>query len=880
MIDKPFNPQEVEPRLYKNWEESGAFKSQGKSGSKPFAIMMPPPNVTGSLHMGHALSYTLQDILVRFHRMKGDDVLWQPGTDHAGIATQMVVERNLAKDGIKRKDLGREAFLKKVWQWKEESGNTIVNQQRRLGLSCDWSRHRFTLDEGLSEAVTKVFIDLYKAGLIYKDKRLVNWDPKLQTAVSDLEVKNVSIKGSLWHIKYPLADDPASFITIATSRPETMFADVAVAVHPEDERYQHLIGKNVVLPFMNRLIPIIADTYSDPEKGTGAVKITPGHDFNDFEVGKRHKLEMINILDAHAHLTSDLPEPFGGMDRFEARKKVVAALEEMRLLEKEEAVLRAVPHGEKTDVVLEPMMTDQWFLNTQGMADEALKAVHDGTTQIVPENWKNTYDHWLENIQPWCISRQLWWGHRIPAWYGPDGKIFVDSDMEKAQEEANAFYGKTVELTQDPDVLDTWFSSALWPFSTLGWPEKTADLERFYPTSVMVTGTDILFFWVARMMMMGLYFMKKVPFETVVLHALVRDQSGQKMSKTKGNVVDPLEMIETYGADALRYAMASLASPGRDIKFSPHVVEHYRNFGTKLWNAGRYCAMNGVKIPESFDATKIQNPINQWILKEAEIVLSKLEQAYGNYRFDEIASLIYAFAWGSFCDWYIECSKPLLSDGDAQTKKEVQDTLGYMMGVICHMLHPMMPFLSEELFGQLSHKPVALITASWPEVKVGASYDDSHEAIEWIIHLITAIRGMRAELNIPASAKIPLEIKDVDSSKTQALKTYEGLLSRLARLEKVQWTAEGSSVGKAQLIVTGGVFMVPLAGLIDLEAEKLRITKALDKAISEITVLEKKLGNEQFVENADPEIVDGIRQRHMEETEKHERLTQAIKSLG
>jgi len=598
MLEKTFSPKDVEARLYAQWEEAGYFRCSRpeRAGAQTFSIVIPPPNVTGSLHMGHALNNTIQDILARFERMRGKDVLWQPGMDHAGIATQMVVERQLMERQLPgRLEMGREAFVRRIWEWKEESGGTIIQQLRRLGASCDWTRERFTMDEGLSRAVIKVFVELYRSGLIYKDKRLVNWDPQLLTAISDLEVVQVETKGHLWHFRYPLegktfdAEDPSTFITVATTRPETMLGDTAVAVHPEDERYKALVGKFVVLPLVGRRIPIVADEYSDPEKGSGAVKITPAHDFNDFEVGRRHDLEMISIFDAHARLNGEVPEPYRGLDRFVARERVIADLDALGLLEKIDDHLLSVPQGDRSGVVIEPFLTDQWYVDAKTLAQPAIKAVEDGRTKFVPANWDKTYFEWMRNIQPWCISRQLWWGHQIPAWYGPDGEIFVATDETEAAALAHAHYGKDTPLNRDEDVLDTWFSSALWPFSTLGWPDRTPELERFFPTDVLVTGFDIIFFWVARMMMMSLHFMDEVPFHTIYIHALVRDEKGQKMSKSKGNIIDPIKLIDEYGADALRFTFAAMAAQGRDIKLAASRVEGHRNFATKLWNAARFC---------------------------------------------------------------------------------------------------------------------------------------------------------------------------------------------------------------------------------------------------------------------------------------------------
>ncbi|MGB6086571.1 valine--tRNA ligase, partial [Parvibaculum sp.] len=728
MLEKTFNPQEAEARLYDLWEESGAFRAGAggrvEAGAESFCIVIPPPNVTGSLHMGHALNNTLQDVLIRFERMRGKDVLWQPGLDHAGIATQMIVERQLEAEGnIRRRDLGREAFIERVWKWKGESGGTIIGQLRRLGASCDWSRERFTLDEGLSKAVLKVFVELYRKGLIYRDKRLVNWDPKLQTAVSDLEVENIEVKGHFWHFRYPLADgvtyewplfdeegnqtgtEARDYIVVATTRPETMLGDTGVAVNPEDERYKALIGKHVILPLVGRRIPIVGDEHADPTQGSGAVKITPAHDFNDFEVGKRCGLEQINILNTDGTLNDEVPEAYRGLDRFEARKKVVADIEALGLLDRIEDKIVMVPHDEKTKmVVIEPFLTDQWYVDAATLAKPAIEAVERGETVFVPKNWEKTYFEWMRNIQPWCISRQLWWGHRIPAWYGPDGHVFVAYSDEEAAAEAEKHYGKAVELRRDEDVLDTWFSSGLWPFSTLGWPDETPELKRYYKTDVLVTGFDIIFFWVARMMMMGLHFMKEVPFHTVYIHALVRDEKGQKMSKTKGNVIDPLKLIDEYGADALRFTLTAMAAQGRDIKLATSRVEGYRNFGTKLWNAARFCEMNECARVEGFDPAAVQQTVNQWIAGEVARTASEITAALEAYRFNDAANAAYRFVWNVFCDWYLEFIKPLLMGEDEAAKAETRATAAWVLDQILLMLHPFMPFITEELWQHTASK--------------------------------------------------------------------------------------------------------------------------------------------------------------------------------
>ena len=744
-IDKTYQPSEVEGRIYRTWEEAGAFRAgrPERAGAKPYSIVIPPPNVTGSLHMGHALNNTLQDILCRFERMRGRDVLWQPGTDHAGIATQMVVERQLMeRQQPGRREMGRAAFLKRVWEWKAESGGTIVNQLKRLGASCDWSRERFTMDEGLSKAVIKVFVQLYNQKLIYKDKRLVNWDPKLLTAISDLEVIQVEVKGHLWYIKYPI-EGTAEFITVATTRPETMLGDTAVAVHPDDERYKHLVGKYAILPLVGRRIRIIADEYSDPEKGTGAVKITPAHDFNDFEVGRRHHLPQVSVLNIEAKLElrdnsaflEDLPPSpeldetlkLDHVDRFKARKAIVERLEAAGLLDKIEPQTHMVPHGDRSNVVIEPFLTDQWYVNAKALAVRAIDVVRAGKTRFIPKNWEKTYFEWMENIQPWCISRQLWWGHQIPAWYGPDGKVFVAETEDEAVARALAYYEETgtlrhhqaVEMARHPekrapilmrdeDVLDTWFSSALWPFSTLGWPDDPPQLKRYYPTSALVTGFDIIFFWVARMMMMGLHFMQKerpgapleevVPFHDVYIHALVRDASGAKMSKSKGNVIDPLALIDDYGADALRFTLAAMAAQGRDIKLSTQRVEGYRNFATKLWNAARFAEMNGCGSVANFNPKSAKETLNRWIAHETARAVAEVTEAIAGYRFNDAANAAYRFVWNIYCDWYLELAKPLLTGADGAAKSETQAMVAFVRDEILKLLHPFMPFITEELW--------------------------------------------------------------------------------------------------------------------------------------------------------------------------------------
>jgi len=905
MLDKTFAPQEVENRLYALWEESGAFKAgpsdRVKGGAKPYSIVIPPPNVTGTLHMGHALNNTLQDILIRFERMRGKDVLWQPGLDHAGIATQMIVERQLDAEGnMHRRDMGREAFIERVWKWKGESGGAIINQLRRLGASCDWSRERFTLDEGLSKAVLKVFVELYREGLIYRDKRLVNWHPGLQTAISDLEVENIEVKGHFWHFRYPLADgvtyewpvydedgnqtgtETRNYIVVATTRPETMLGDTAVAVNPEDPRYAPLKGAKVKLPLTDRLIPIVFDEHADPEQGSGAVKITPAHDFNDFEVGKRHDLEQINIFDETAHLNDLVPEAYRGLERFEARKKIVEDLDALGLLDKIEDKPVMVPHDEKSKmVVIEPFLTDQWYVDAATLAKPAIEAVERGETSFVPKNWEKTYFEWMRNIQPWCISRQLWWGHRIPAWYAEDGEIFVAYSEEEALAQAEKHYGKQVELKRDEDVLDTWFSSALWPFSTLGWPDETPELKRYYMTDVLVTGFDIIFFWVARMMMMGMHFMQEVPFHTVYIHALVRDEKGQKMSKTKGNVIDPLKLIDEYGADALRFTLAAMAAQGRDIKLATGRVEGYRNFGTKLWNASRFCEMNECVRVEGFDPASVQHTVNQWIVGEVARTAAKITEEIEAYRFNEAAGAAYRFVWNVFCDWYLEFIKPLLMGEDEAAKAETRACAAWTLDQILTLLHPFMPFITEELWQRTGEqgpkRDTLLALAEWP-VLTGIGNRQADDEMEWAIRLISDVRSVRAEMNVPAGAKIELAIKDASGETLARLDRHKSLIMRLARLEKAEPTDKVPQ-GAVQIVINEATVFLPLADVIDLKAEMQRLQKEIAKLEGEVKKIDAKLGNEKFLAGAPEHVVEEQRERKVDAESTISRLSDAVKRL-
>ncbi|MGY3110794.1 MULTISPECIES: valine--tRNA ligase [unclassified Bradyrhizobium] len=954
MIEKNYQPADIEARMSVVWEDSLAFKAgrPDRRDAVPFTIVIPPPNVTGSLHMGHALNNTLQDILCRFERMRGRDVLWQPGTDHAGIATQMVVERQLMeRQQPSRREIGREKFLERVWQWKAESGDTIINQLKRLGASCDWSRERFTMDEGLSKAVVKVFVDLHRDGLIYKDKRLVNWDTKLLTAISDLEVQQTEVKGSLWYLRYPIEgkifnpEDPSSFIVVATTRPETMLGDTGVAVHPDDERYQKLVGKHIVLPLVGRKVQIVADDYSDPEKGSGAVKVTPAHDFNDFEVGNRHGLRRISVLDKEGCLDlldnedylRDLPEgaahfaeEFHKVDRFAARKRIVERLDSFGFVERIEPHTNMVPHGDRSGTVIEPYLTDQWYVDAKTLAKPAMAAVRSGETTFVPKNWEKTYFEWMENIQPWCISRQLWWGHQIPAWYGPDGKVFVAETEEEAVSHALGYYVEqeviTVEqgremaldrnkrdgfITRDEDVLDTWFSSALWPFSTLGWPEDAPEVQRYYPTNVLVTGFDIIFFWVARMMMMGLHFMKEVPFSTIYIHALVRDEKGAKMSKSKGNVIDPLNLIDEYGADALRFTLAAMAAQGRDIKLATSRVEGYRNFATKLWNASRFAEMNHCAVPEGFEPAKVKETLNRWIAHESAHTTREVTEAIEAYRFNDAAGSIYRFVWNVYCDWYVELAKPVLLGPDSPAKAETRAMVAWARDEILKLLHPFMPFITEELWEVTAKRDGLLALAPWPlkpsaptpeqlamlaattgptDALVSPAWalpifdhadftDPAAEAeIGWVIDLVTQIRSVRAEMNIAPATLTALVLAGASTETKDRAPRWSDVIKRMARLSDISF-ADRAPDGAVQLLVRGEVAALPLKGVIDVVAERTRLDKEIAKADADIKRAESKLANEKFVANAAEEVVEEEREKREAALARRAKLLEALERL-
>ncbi|NIJ64602.1 valyl-tRNA synthetase [Sphingomonas leidyi] len=889
-LPKTFDPAELESRWYRHWEANGLFRP-ARDGADPWTLVNPPPNVTGSLHIGHALDNTLQDILVRHARLKGKDARWVVGTDHAGIATQMVVERQMNLRQQKRTDFTREEFVAKVWEWKEESGGEITQQLRRLGCSMDWSDERFTMDEGFSKAVLKVFVELHRQGLLYRDKRLVNWDPGLGTAISDLEVETRDVKGSFWHLKYPLADG-SGHIEVATTRPETMLADMAVAVNAEDKRYADLVGKMVRLPITGRLIPIVTDEHADPELGSGAVKITPGHDFNDFEVGRRAGIEardMLNMLDAKARITqtSDglIPAELLGLDRFDARKQVIARLKEEGFLiphvDKEgvehdaEPRTIATPFGDRSGDVIEPWLTDQWYVDAATLARPAIEAVRSGATRIVPKSWEKTYFNWMENIQPWCVSRQLWWGHRIPAWFAEDGSIYV----AESEAEAQALAGEGVKLTQDNDVLDTWFSSALWPFATMGWPENPdPTLGGRYPNDVLISGFDILFFWDARMMMQGLHFMKAVPFKTLYLHGLVRAADGQKMSKSKGNVVNPLGLIDSYGADALRFFMAAMESQGRDIKMDERRIEGYRNFATKLWNAARFAQSNGIGASTTLEPPAAELAVNRWIVAETVATVQAIDLALADLRFDEAANAIYQFVWSRFCDWYLELIKPVLQGEGAEGVEETRAVAGWVLDQILVMLHPFMPFITEELWSKMGPRDHELIVAKWPMADARALDPSAAQEIDWLIRLVSEIRAARTELNVPPGARLPIFVRDAAAETSARLGRQEAALARLARVD--QASGEVPAGGSLQIVVDEATFVVPLGDVVDLEAEKTRLAKAIAAAGKERDGLAGRLNNPSFVEKAKPEAVEKARADHAEKAAEAERLSAALARLG
>ncbi|WP_343346066.1 valine--tRNA ligase [Sphingomicrobium sp. XHP0239] len=911
-LSKTFEPAAIEAKWYQHWEEAGLFRPD-RPDAEPYTIIMPPPNVTGVLHIGHALDDTLQDILIRKARMEGKDALWVAGMDHAGIATQMVVERQLDERQIKRTDLGRETFVEKVWEWKEESGGQITRQLRRLGASCDWENERFTMDEGFNRAVTHVFVELYKRGLMYRAKRLVNWDPKFKTAISDLEVENHEVAGHMWHFKYPLAGgktytyvekdedgnvtltEERDYISIATTRPETMLGDGAVAVHPDDARYAPIVGKLCEIPVgpkeHRRLIPIITDDYPDPDFGSGAVKITGAHDENDYGVAQRNGIPMYRLMDDAAAMRADgvpyaeasaaameiakggevdpdavdalnlVPDEYRGLDRYEARKRVVADIDADGNMIRVEDKTIMQPFGDRSGLVIEPMLTDQWYVDAETLAKPALDAVRSGDIAVVPETWKKTWYNWLENIQPWCVSRQLWWGHRIPAWYDESGEVYVAPTLEDAQDQA----GPDKVLRQDEDVLDTWFSSALWPFATLGWPEETETLKRHYPNDVLISGFDIIFFWDARMAMQGFEFMGEKPWKTLYLHGLVRDAQGAKMSKSKGNTVDPLEIVDRYGADALRFTLCAMESQGRDIKLDEKRVEGYRNFATKLWNAARFLQHNGIGASDSIAAPAAEKAVNRWIVGETVHTLARLEKAFEELRFDGMADAVYHFAWGTFCDWYVELIK-------GEMDEETKAVAAWAFDQILVMLHPFMPFVTEELWHSMGTRPYDLIVAKWPQPE--AEVDAQAKAdVDWAIALVSEVRTLRAELNVPWSNRLTLH--PLDGGPTDAG-------DALDRMGKAEWgrPVDSAEPGSAQIVVKGKSYAVPLAEAIDLDAERARLSKAADAAEKEVKSLEGRLNNANFVERAKPEAVEKARADHAARSEEAQRLRAALERLG
>ena len=879
MQEKYYSPNSVEAKIYKDWEDEGAFVAPEKASTNNYSIVIPPPNVTGNLHMGHALNNTLQDILVRFNRLKGKDVLWQPGTDHAGIATEMVVERELKKKKIYKKDLTREEFIDNVWEWKEQSGNQIINQLKRLGCSCDWTRERFTLDDGLSKAVKYVFVQLYNDGLIYKDKRLSNWDPKLKTTISDLEVVQKEVKGFLWYIKYQIENEDTS-IVIATTRPETMLGDTAIAVHPEDERYKDLIGKNAILPILNKAIPIVADEYVKMEQGSGAVKITPAHDFNDYELGLRHDLKVINIFNQSAELNENTPVSYQGLSRYDARDRIIKDLEELNALEKTEENEHTVPYGDRSGEVVEPWLTDQWFVDAKKLSLIAIQKVRDGETRFIPKSWEKTYFEWMENIQPWCVSRQLNWGHQIPAWYGPDNEIFVAIDKHEAAELAKKHYQKEVKLTQESDVLDTWFSSALWPFSTMGWPDKTNILEKYYPTSALVTGFDIIFFWVARMMMMGLYFTKEVPFSEVYVHALVRDEKGQKMSKSKGNVIDPILLMDEYGADSLRMTLCSMAAQGRDIKLSKQRVEGYRNFLTKIWNAVKFCEMNKCRYDE-FDTINVKNIFNVWVLNEYEECRANTEIAIKEYKFNEAANALYKFTWNIFCDWYLEFSKIIYQSSNSNEINETKKVTSFILTNTLVMLHPIIPFFTEHLWKEaapiLKKSSKKIHQAEWPKKIGNINHGDTQ--INMLIELITAIRSTRSELNVPANVEIDIIYFDISDEVERAIENHKNTILNLTKSKSLSMGEFKKNEGMIQVMFNDGLIYLLLKDIINFEEEADRLNTKLEKIIKEIKKVDAKLTDKNFIENAPNKVIEEQKVRLEDYQSQMNKIEKELKAL-
>ena len=876
---EPYNHKNIEDRIYKYWEKNNCFKPKKNKNKKYFSIVIPPPNVTGSLHMGHALNNSIQDLLIRHNRNKGLETLWQPGTDHAGIATQLVVEKQLMQKGVSRKDIGRDKFLKEVWKWKEKSGGIITDQLKKLGSSCDWSRDRFTMDDGLSKAVLKVFVNLYEKKLIYKDFKLTNWDTKLQTAISDLEVVQKETKGKLYYIKYKVVDSDQNII-IATTRPETMFGDTAIAVNPKDERYQDLIAKEVIIPISNRRIKIISDEYADPDQGSGAVKITPGHDFNDYLVGKRNNLNLINILNKDGTLNENVPKNYIHIDRIDARKKLIVELEQKNFLDKIEDINHTVPYGDRTNSVIEPLLTEQWFVNAKKLSHEAIRQVKKKNTNFFPDNWKKTYFQWMENIEPWCISRQLWWGHQIPAWYTEDGKIIVAENFKEAKKIAKKKFKKEVLLKQDPDVLDTWFSSALWPFATLGWPNnKSYELKRFYKTKVLVTGFDIIFFWVARMMMMGLYFMKEVPFENIYVHALVRDEKGQKMSKSKGNVIDPLTIINEFGADALRFTLISMSSPGRDVKLSLDRVKGYRNFITKIWNTFSYCEINNIFKLKKIKLSNIQNPANQWIITTLNLYKQRIKKNINDYRFDEAAKNIYSYIWNYFCDWYIEFSKPLLNSSSKKTIEETKNTLLHVQRENLSILHAFIPFVTEELWKLTDFRKLEKTDLINFNFKKDHKLKNSKGAkdIDYIISFITDLRSIKAKLNISPGNFVDLNIDELPKKNQKIIYNNELIIKKLGRIKNFSLEGVKSKIGK--VILFNDKISISFGDDINLEQQISILSKKVEVLENQINSSENKLKNDNFIKKAPKNIISQEKDLLENNKNEYKNLSEIINSL-
>jgi len=854
MENSNYNHTNIENEIYNYWEKNNFFKPK-KGKKKHFSIVIPPPNVTGSLHMGHALNNSLQDLLVRYYRMNNYETLWQPGTDHAGIATQAVVEKKLQEKGIKKKDLGREEFIKEVWKWKNESGDQILNQLKKLGCSCDWSRNRFTMDKDLSDAVTKTFVKLYKEKKIYKDTKLVNWDTKLETAISDLEVEQKEVQSNLFFIKYKI-DDENNYITIATTRPETMLGDTAVAVNPNDKRYKKYVGKKIIVPIVERKVKIITDKYVSMDQGSGALKITPAHDFNDFDIGKRHKLEFINIFEKNGKLNSSVPENFIGLDRFVARKKIIEILKESNLIEKIENIKNALPYGDRSNSIIEPLLTEQWFADAKFLSKKAIEVVKKKKTNFFPNNWSKTYFQWMNNIQPWCISRQLWWGHRIPAWYSKDKKVFVAENEKAANKIAKKYYKKEVKLERDDDVLDTWFSSALWPFATFGWPKKTYELNKFYPTSVLVTGFDIIFFWVARMMMMGNYLMKKEPFSKVYVHALVRDEKGQKMSKSKGNVIDPLDIIDKYGADSLRFTLISMAAPGRDVKLSEDRVKGYRNFLNKIWNANKFSKMNACALSKKGNIKKTKLDINKWIHFKLIKTNEEAKKHILNFRFDEAARVIYQFVWHSYCDWYIEFLKPIFDSKNSKNVEESRNMSAFIQANILALLHPFIPFFTEKVwqdFRFTHYFKTPLMFKDW-NIEKQTKFKKSHDKIDWLINVVTNIRSTKVDLNITPGSFIDISLSELTPNRMSIINDNLSLFKRLGRVENIRKTGQNKNAVK--IIVEAETFTLYFDQNFNLSEQKQKISYKVNDLDKKISTIENKLKNRSFLKNAPKNIIE------------------------